>query len=171
LLELRKKNESVPLLEEGQATQEKCRSLIRSCREEIRKAKAQLELRLDTVVNDNKKCLYKYINNKKKPKENLHPLLDARGNVAHKDEEKVEVLNAFFASVLKSWTGYSQGSQPPVLEDREGEWNKPPIMQGKEVNDMLCHPDIYKSMGPDGIQPRVLREHKPLSIIYQQSWL
>ncbi|KFQ82293.1 hypothetical protein N337_01910, partial [Phoenicopterus ruber ruber] len=36
--------------------------------------------------------------------------------------------------------------------------------------------DTHKSMGPDGIHPRVLRElvevlTKPLSIIYQQSWL
>jgi len=26
-------------------------------------------------------------------------------------------------------TGYSQGSQPLVLEDREGEQNKPPIIR------------------------------------------
>jgi len=63
-----------------------------------------------------------------------------------------------------------------VLEDREGVWNKPPIIQEDAVNDLLCHLDTYKSMGPEGIHPRVLRElmeelAKPLSIIYQQSWL
>jgi len=67
------------LWKKGQATQEEYRGLIRSCREEIRKAKAQLELRLATVVRDNKKCFYKYINNKKRAKENLHPLLDVGG--------------------------------------------------------------------------------------------
>jgi len=77
------------------------------CREEIRKAKAQLELRLATVLRDNKKYVYKYINNKKRAKESLHPLLDARGNIANKDEEKAEVLNAYFASVFNSQTGYS----------------------------------------------------------------
>jgi len=40
------------------------------------------------------------------------------GNIANKKEEKAEALNAFFASVFKSQTGYSQGTQPPVLEDR-----------------------------------------------------
>jgi len=142
----------------------------------MREAKAQLELRLATVVRDNKKCFYKYINNKKRAKESLHPLLDVRGDIAKKDEEKVEVFNGFFASVFNSQTGYSQGSQPPVLEDREGEQNKPPIIQQEAVNDLLCHLDTHKSVGLDGIHRRVLRElaeelAKPLSIIYQQSWL
>uniref|UniRef100_A0A8B9BNZ0 Reverse transcriptase domain-containing protein n=1 Tax=Anser brachyrhynchus TaxID=132585 RepID=A0A8B9BNZ0_9AVES len=44
------------------------------------------------------------------------------------------------------------------------------------VGDLLQHLDVRKSMGPDGIQLRVLRElveelAKPLSIIYRQSWL
>jgi len=173
---VRKKKEGLPLIEKGQATQEEYRDLVRSRREEIRKAKAQLELRLATVVRDNKKFFYKYINNKKRAKENLHPLLDERENISNKDEEKAEVFNAFFASVFSSQTGYSQGSQPPVLEDREGEQNKPPIIQEEAVNDLLCHLDTYKSMGLDGIHPTVLRELveelvKPLFIIYQQSWL
>jgi len=157
-------------------TQEEYRGLVSSCREEIRKAKAQLELRLATVVRDNKKCFYKYINNKKRANESLHPLLDVGGNIATEDEEKAEVLNAFFASGFNNQTAYSQGSQPPVLEDMEGEQNKPPIIQEEAVNDLLCHLDTYKPMGPDGVHPRVLRELteelvKPLSIICQQSWL
>ncbi|KAK4829280.1 hypothetical protein QYF61_002672 [Mycteria americana] len=44
------------------------------------------------------------------------------------------------------------------------------------VRDLLHHLDTHKSTGPDGIHPRVLREvakvlTKPLSILYQQSWL
>ncbi|GAB0186048.1 mitochondrial enolase superfamily member 1 [Grus japonensis] len=44
------------------------------------------------------------------------------------------------------------------------------------VRDLLHHLDTHKSMGLDGIHPRVLRKlaevlTKPLSIIYQQSWL
>jgi len=156
--------------------QEEYRGLVRSCREEIRKAKAQLELRLTTAVRDNKKYSYKYIHNKKRAKESLHPLLDARGDMVNKDEENAEVLNAFFASVCNSQTSYSQDSQPPELEDREGEQNRPPINQEEAVNDLLCPLDTYKSMGLDGIHPRVMRElaeelAKSLSIIYQQSWL
>jgi len=120
LLGLRKKR-VYHLWKKGQVTQEEYRGLIRSCREEIRKAKAQLELRLATVVRNNKKSFYKCINNKKRVKESLHPLLDMRGNIANKDEEKAEVLNACFTSVFNSQTGNSKGSQPPMLEDTKKE--------------------------------------------------
>jgi len=174
-LRKKKKRRVYHLWKRWQATQEEYRGPIRSCRDEIRKAKAHLELRLVTVIKDDKKCFYKYINNKKRVKESLHPLLDARGNIANNAEEKAEVLNASFASVFNSQTGCPQGSQPPVLEDREGERNKPPIIQEEALNDLLCHLDAYMSMGLDGIHPRVLKElaeelAKPFSIIYQQSW-
>ncbi|GAB0183681.1 mitochondrial enolase superfamily member 1 [Grus japonensis] len=67
-------------------------------------------------------------------------------------------------------------AQPPELEDRDGEQNEALIIQGEMVSDLLHHLDTHKSMGPDGIHPRLLRElaevlTKPLSIISQQSWL
>ncbi|KAK4811177.1 hypothetical protein QYF61_019808 [Mycteria americana] len=175
-LELRKKKRVDDLWKKGQATQEDYKDVVRLCREKIRRAKAQLELNLATAVKDNKKCFYKYIHNKRRAKENLHPLLDAGGNIVVKDEEKAEVRNAFFASVFNSQTNCSWGTQPPELEDRDREENEAPIIQGEMASDLLHHLDTHKSMGLDGIHPRVLRElaevlTKPLSIIYQHSWL
>ncbi|GAB0197704.1 mitochondrial enolase superfamily member 1 [Grus japonensis] len=68
------------------------------------------------------------------------------------------------------------GGECPELEDRDGEQSEAPTIQGEKLGDLLHHLDTHRSMGLDGIHPRVLRElvevlTKPLSITYQQSWL
>ncbi|KAK4808512.1 hypothetical protein QYF61_005829 [Mycteria americana] len=170
-LELRKKRRVYNLWKKGQATQEDYKGVARLCREKIRRAKAELELNLAAAVKDNKKHFLKYISSKRRGKENVQPLVDGGGNTVTKDEEKAEVLNAFLPQA-----NCSLGTQPPELEDRDGDQNGAPIIQGEMVSDLLHHLDTHKSMGPDEIHPRVLKElaevlTKPLSIIYQQSWL
>ncbi|KAK4831158.1 hypothetical protein QYF61_015628 [Mycteria americana] len=150
----RKKRRVYDLWKKGQATQEDYKDVMRLGREKIRRAKAQLELNLATAMQDNKKCFYKYISTKRRDKENLHPLLDAKGNVVKKDEEKAGVLNSAFASVFNSKTSCSVGTQPPELEARDREQNEAPIIQGEMVTDLLHHLDTHKSTEPDGICTR-----------------
>ncbi|KAK4827203.1 hypothetical protein QYF61_015231 [Mycteria americana] len=157
------------LWKKGQATQEDYKDVMGLCREKIRRSKAQLGLNLATAVKNNKKCLYKYIHNKRRAKENLYPLLYAGGNIVTKDEEKAEGLNAFFDSVFNSKTKCSCSTQPAEQEGRDGEQNEAPIIQGDMVSNLLLHLDTHKSIGPHGIHSRVLRElaevlTKPLSI-------
>lgn len=87
-------------------------------------------------------------------------------------EEKVRLFNTFFVSVFNSKTNCSWGIQPPELEDRDREQNKALVMQGEMVIDFLYHLNTHKSMGPDRIHPRGLKElaevlTKPLSTIYR----
>lgn len=68
------------LWKKGKATQQDYKDAVRLCWEKIRRAKAQLGLGLTTGEKDNKKCFCKYISNKLRASENLHPLLHAGGN-------------------------------------------------------------------------------------------
>ena len=68
-----------PHREFASISHEDYKDVVKLCRENIRRAKAQLELNLATAVKDNKKCFYKFINSKRRIRENLPPLLDAEG--------------------------------------------------------------------------------------------
>lgn len=51
-----------------------------------------------------KKRFYKYINSKRKTKENMGPLLNGAGALVTKDTEEPEVLNAFCLCLYwKDW--------------------------------------------------------------------
>src|SRR5699024_5407127 len=129
LLRLRKKKRVYILWKKGQTTWGDYKEDAKVCREEVRKAKAQLELRLATAIKENKKSFYKYINDKRRTKENFHPLLDAAGNVTTEDKEKTEVLNAFFTSTFNRQISYSQGTLHPDLEVWDGMQNTSPVIQ------------------------------------------
>lgn len=68
------------------------------CREKPRKAEAQLELTAAKVVSDNKKGFFRYVNSKRKSKENIRLILYEDGHLAIKDEEKAEAFNSFCLS-------------------------------------------------------------------------
>lgn len=97
-LDLRNKRRIYGLSKRGQASHEDYKHAVRLHREKIRRIKAQLELNLATSVKDNKKCFYKYINNKRRTRENIYALLNAGENMVTKDKEKAKVLKAYFAS-------------------------------------------------------------------------
>ncbi|KFR00034.1 hypothetical protein Y956_06354, partial [Nipponia nippon] len=69
------------------------------CKDGIRKANASLELNLARDAKNNK-GFYTYVNQKRKVKESISPLMSKTSKLITTDEEKAEVLNNFFASVF-----------------------------------------------------------------------
>lgn len=96
-----------------QDTREEFRSIASTCRDNARKAKAQLLLRLARDIKGKRKNIYCCIPTKRLDKEKVGSVLSKIGDLVVADTDKAEVLIIFFASVFPCLF-----SPPTVLSER-----------------------------------------------------
>ncbi|CAM4601352.1 unnamed protein product [Lepidochelys olivacea] len=171
LADLKHKKEAYKKWKVGHMTREEYKNIARACRNDIRRAKSHLELQLARDVKSNKKGFFRYVGNKKKAKESVGPLLNEGGNLVTEDVEKANILNAFFASVFTNKVSSQTAALGITKWGRDGQ----PSVEIEVVRDYLEKLDVHKSMGPDEVHPRVLKElaaviAEPLAIIFENSW-
>ncbi|KAJ7406599.1 rna-directed dna polymerase from mobile element jockey-like [Willisornis vidua] len=89
--------------------------------------------------------------------ENVDPLLNGVNAVVLKDSVKMELLNAFFASVF---TAEDIPQETQTLEAKEKVWRKEsfPLVEQDWIWDHLSKLDTHKFMDPNGMHSKVLRK-------------
>lgn len=85
---------------QGRAAKEERKSIAWACRDGVRKAKTQMELRLSRDVTGNKVSFCLYVNSKRLSKENAGLLLNGASDLVTTDAGVAEVRNATFSSVF-----------------------------------------------------------------------
>ena len=143
----------------------------RAVDDSIRIAKSDYEDQLVQKIPENPKLFWNYTRHFSRSSQTVETLTENGRNITN-DEDKVEILNNFFASVLtvEPDSNLPFAKPPPkdikyILEDIEV---TPDMVRRK-----LIHLKANKANGPDNISTNVLRKcpdlDQPLTIIYNQS--
>ena len=101
----------------------------------------------------------------------MGPLQGTLGNLVVAPEEKAELFNQFFMSVFLCRDWDFPAGMPDGLE---GNASRPQVGEDR-VRELLEGLDVFKSVGPDALHPRVLRELAeviagPLAWLYESLW-
>ena len=147
------------------------REATNSLRRMTRQLRKDHEDDLISNIGINPKGFWNYANHKRKSKSGIGDLISSDGTPLQTDEEKVEALNTYFASVfthedlgyLPTWTRLNNDSCIDKVTTNP-----------ETVEKKLKNLNANKSAGPDNIHPRLLKEiskemAEPLAVLFNRS--
>lgn len=140
-------------------------------RKDCRKAQNLMEKKVAAQAKENPKAFWSYVSGKTKKRSGVADLKKDDGSKTKSDEEKAEVLNAFFQSVFTK-EGEDELPPPPIFKF-DNELNDINIQIDK-VEKLLHDLHTGKACGPDGLHPLILSKAsvalaKPITMLFRQS--
>ncbi|XP_065677519.1 uncharacterized protein LOC136092869 [Hydra vulgaris] len=149
--------------------------LNRSVKAEIFKAKILHEKEIISKSQNKRKLVYKYINSKLKIKDKIRSLKNASGEITETLQDILELLNSQFKSMftLKSPENF------PLMKKSEVKlkcnYNNNLDFSIADIINELTNLNPYKSFGPDGLHPLILKRCAksfaiPLTKIFYESF-
>ena len=127
----------------------------RNVKKLVRTAKRNEELRVARLCKESPKEFFSYVKSRKPIKESIGPLKDREGNISVSDQDVATVLNNYFSTVF---TAERSVELPNLSKTHSGCPLSRLRCTVNEVELKLKNLDKYKSPGPDGFLPRILRE-------------
>lgn len=139
----------------------------------LKAARRDFEIALAKTTRDNGKDLHAYINRQLVDPNHVHALKDANRNLCTDDDGKCRILNECFHAVFTM----EPPDDPPPFADRTRnvlDLEADSLYDTMDVFERLEKLDPKKSVGPDGVHPRVLKScaHElsyPLATIFRRS--
>ena len=120
----------------------------------VKKAKRMKELQVAREAKLNPKVLFQYVSSKNKTKEKIPDLDKDDGTKTTNDEEKVNLLSNYFASVYTT----EDKTNIPEFQAQVGTKLANIQLTEEQVCKALKALNPTKSPGPDGVHPKVLKE-------------
>ncbi|KAF2355969.1 hypothetical protein FHG87_013272, partial [Trinorchestia longiramus] len=137
----------------------------------IKSTKRNKKIIVAAQAKTNTKSFYKYVNDRRLKRDTIGPLIDSEGLTPTNNKSKAKILNTYFTSVF-THEDLTEIPQPHILNTQE--ILSDGVFTVEEIEEQLSILNPYKSTGPDGLGPRILKEtaeviNEPLTNIFNRS--
>ena len=111
------------------------------------------ETKITSNMKNNPKMFFAYVNSKRKVRQSVVSVKHVDGEMSKSPQETADIIASFFE------TTFIQEPLGPLPQSCYGTADDPDsdlVIDPSEVRNALSRLDVSKSMGPDGIHPKVL---------------